>query len=131
MVFNFPKWHSLNRNNSRGYFKWHKSKRKLAQFDRNQWHKYSENTGTNRTKIAIYNKNVIFTGNLKQISRKEAAEIIFSMGAEIKTTISKKIQIVIIGTNPGPAKLKQIEYVISKGTDITILNEEDFLSKIK
>ncbi|QQU04005.1 BRCT domain-containing protein [Myroides odoratus] len=79
----------------------------------------------------FYNKKVVFTGDLETISRKEAAEIIYKMGADINTNISKKTNIVILGHNPGPSKLKQIETINSNGEIIQILSEEEFLQKIK
>lgn len=79
----------------------------------------------------FYNKKVVFTGDLESISRKEAAEIIYEMGADINTNVSKKTHIVILGHNPGPSKLKQIEVINSEEEIIQIMTEEEFLIKIK
>lgn len=78
----------------------------------------------------FYNKKVVFTGDLETISRKEAAEIIYKLGADINVNISKKTNIVILGNNPGPSKLKQIETINSNEEIIQTLSEEEFLLKI-
>ena len=78
----------------------------------------------------FYNKKIVFTGVLDAISREEAARIVKSKGADIDTGITKNTQYVIVGHGAGPSKLKKIEDFNSKGSNIKIINETDFLSII-
>lgn len=78
----------------------------------------------------FYNKRVVFTGDLESMTRSEASEIIFKMGADINTAISRKTNIVIIGYNPGPSKMKQIEKLLNNGIEIDVINENRFLDLI-
>lgn len=75
----------------------------------------------------FYNKKVVFTGDLKTVSRKEAAIRIQALGADINTAISRKTQLVILGQKAGPSKLKKIEEFQSHGHSILVLEEEAFL----
>jgi DNA polymerase-3 subunit epsilon len=75
----------------------------------------------------FYAKKVVFTGVLKSIARKDAAELIQKMGADIDTTITKRTNFVITGSAPGPSKMKKIEQLIAQGCDIQLVFEEEFL----
>lgn len=86
-----------------------------------------ENTNT---ESYFYNKRVVFTGDLESMTRSEASEIIFKMGADINTAISRKTNIVIIGYNPGPSKMRQIEKLLNNGIEIDVINENRFLDLI-
>jgi DNA polymerase-3 subunit epsilon len=73
-------------------------------------------------------KRLVFTGDLSSMSRQEAAELLRSLGADINTSISKKTDVVIMGGNPGPSKLKKIEEIKQAGFPIQVILEEEFLS---
>lgn len=74
----------------------------------------------------FYMKRVVFTGDLTNYSRKEAAHRIKLMGADVNTSISKKTDFVIIGRNPGPSKMVKIENL-----GVTTFSEDDFLKMIE
>lgn len=74
----------------------------------------------------FYNKKVVFTGDLQSITRKEAAERIQAMGADINVTISKLTQIVVLGQKAGPKKLEKIEALKMDGIEIRIMEEAEF-----
>lgn len=74
-------------------------------------------------------KRLVFTGDLNSMSRQEAAELVRSLGADINTSISKKTDVVIMGGNPGPSKLKKIEEIKQAGYPIQVLQEEEFLTR--
>lgn len=78
----------------------------------------------------FYNKKVVFTGVLENISRNEAAQKIQRMGADINTTISKKTNIVILGKDPGPSKMNKITKNNNEGSSIQIIYEQEFLKMI-
>jgi DNA polymerase III subunit epsilon len=78
----------------------------------------------------FYNQKLVFTGDLKFISRGEAAKIVQNMGADINTAISAKTNIVIVGSNAGPSKMAKIESLISSGKSIRLIYEQEFLTLI-
>jgi len=75
----------------------------------------------------FFNKKIVFTGVLDKITREEAARLVKSKGADIDTGICKKTDYVIVGHGAGPSKLKKIEEYNATGSNIKILNEEDFI----
>lgn len=87
-----------------------------------------ENTDKNSP---FYNKKIVFTGVLENISRQEAAAIVKQMGADIDTSISKRTDFVITGTDPGPSKINKIIQYNNEGCGILILYEKDFLKMIE
>ncbi len=79
----------------------------------------------------FYNKKVVFTGVLGTISREDAAKKVKDMGADIDTSITKKIHFVIAGAGAGPSKLKKIKEYNESGSYIKIIYETEFLEIIK
>lgn len=75
----------------------------------------------------FYNKKVVFTGDLDSLKRQDAAVLIQKLGADINTAISKKTNIVIMGSGAGPSKLKKITELKDEGYEIEIINEQNFL----
>ncbi|MCX7769813.1 MAG: NAD-dependent DNA ligase LigA [Proteobacteria bacterium] len=69
-------------------------------------------------------KKVLFTGTLKAMTRNEAKKIIEDQGGIVKSTVTKDLDYLIVGDEPG-SKLEE-----AKKLSITILNEEEFLNKI-
>jgi DNA ligase (NAD+) len=70
------------------------------------------------------NKKVLLTGTLKSFSRKKAHNILENLGADLRNHISKNLDLVIMGKNPG----KKLIY--AKNFGIKIINEHEFLKKI-
>lgn len=79
----------------------------------------------------FYDKRIVFTGVMNAISRNDAAARAKKMGADINTSISKITDIVIVGMNAGPSKLKKIEEYNNAGANIRIIEESEFLELIK
>lgn len=71
----------------------------------------------------FYNKKVVITGIFEKFGRNELAKILKSKGADINTAISKKTNIVVVGDDPGPAKLQKANDLIEEGYDILIIDE--------
>lgn len=67
----------------------------------------------------------LVTGTLENYSRKEIQEIIKSNGGKVISSVSKNLDYLIIGANPG-SKLDKAQTLKS----VTILTEEDFLGMI-
>ena len=74
----------------------------------------------------FYRKKVVFTGDLIKFRRKEAAHKIKLLGADVNTSISKRTDLVIIGNNPGPAKMVKIEKL-----NIPVISEAEFLTMLE
>jgi len=70
-------------------------------------------------------KNFIFTGSLETMSRKEAEELVKNSGGEVASTISKNIDYVVVGKDPG-SKLDK-----AKKLNLKIINEDEFIEMIK
>ncbi len=69
------------------------------------------------------NKNIIFTGTLKKMSREECKYLAQQLGAKITSSISKNTDFLIVGEKPG-SKLKK-----AKELKINILTEEEWIKK--
>lgn len=54
-------------------------------------------------------KHVIVTGTIPGHDRKSAQAILEGAGAIVEKSLNKKVELVIIGSNPGPDKLAKIE----------------------
>jgi DNA polymerase-3 subunit epsilon len=79
----------------------------------------------------FYMKKVVFTGVLQTMTRDQAANIVQELGADIDTSVNKKTNFVIVGQGAGPSKLKKIDEYNATGSSIRILNETEFVSKLK
>lgn len=80
---------------------------------------------------AFYSKKIVFTGDLMQLSRNEAALLVQKMGADVNSSISKLTNFVVVGQNPGPSKMEKIKELNEKGAQISIITEAEFLEKLK
>lgn len=89
------------------------------------------NLNIENTNNPFYSKKVVFTGVLQSISRKDAADKIQKMGADIDTGVNKKTDFVIVGQGAGPSKLKKIDDLNASGSNIKIIKEDEFLLMIK
>lgn len=70
-------------------------------------------------------KKFVITGTMKALSRELAKEKIVSLGGEVYSAVSKNIDYLVVGENPGSKYNKAIEL------GIKIINEDDFLRMIK
>jgi DNA polymerase III subunit epsilon len=78
----------------------------------------------------FYKKKIVFTGVLSTMERKQAAEIAKKLGADIDHGITKRTNFVIVGSAPGPVKMKKINRFNENGSNIIILSEQEFINKI-
>lgn len=75
----------------------------------------------------FFDKKVVYTGEFEAFTRDTLILFLKDLGANVNTTISRKTDIVIVGHNPGPAKMKKTEELSQAGVNICMLNEEDVL----
>ena len=69
----------------------------------------------------LQGKTFVFTGELKSLSRDEAKRRVREMGGNVSESISKKIDYVVVGDNPGSKCEK------AKELGLKIINEKEFL----
>ncbi len=70
-------------------------------------------------------KSFVFTGSLAKRSREEAAELVLQHGGKISSSVSKKTDYVVVGSDPG-SKLDK-----AKELNIQVLTESDFDKLLK
>lgn len=69
-------------------------------------------------------KTFLFTGELKSMSRNKATELVEKNGGKVVSSVSKKLDFLVVGDNPGSKYQKAIEL------GVKIINENEFLSII-
>ena len=79
---------------------------------------------TNDESEEFANKSFVLTGSLVNYSRKEAGELIESLGGNITESVSKNTNVVIVGDSPGSKHDKAIKL------NIEIWTEENFTEKL-
>ena len=70
-------------------------------------------------------KTFVLTGTLYEITRDKASNLIEDLGGKVSGSVSKKTDYVILGENAGS------KYEKAVSLNIPILNEEEFIDKIK
>lgn len=83
------------------------------------------NNNSNYKETAFKNKNVLVTGTLNSYKREEVKELLDNLGANVVSSVSKKLDYLIVGNEPG-SKLEKAQKL-----GITILNESEFLDLLK
>lgn len=73
-----------------------------------------------KEKGKLAGKTFVFTGTLKSYGREEARNLVESLGAVTASSVSKKVDFVVVGEDPG-SKLDK-----AKALGIKILTEEEF-----
>ncbi|ANQ51276.1 hypothetical protein MY04_3932 [Flammeovirga sp. MY04] len=71
----------------------------------------------------FFRQKVVITGLFNQWERYELAGILKRLGAKINTNISGQTNMVMVGSDPGPSKLKKIDQFNANGKYIQKLNE--------
>lgn len=74
----------------------------------------------------LENKSFLVTGTLENYSRKEVQDLIKANGGKLLSSVSKNLNYLVIGANPG-SKLDKAQQLGS----VTILTENEFLGMIK
>jgi DNA polymerase-3 subunit epsilon len=86
----------------------------------------------------FYRQNICFTGKLS-INRAEAAQVVANLGAVPQKGVTKETDILVVGDftyvssveNGVSGKLKKAQEYISKGLDIQIIPESEFVNLLK
>ena len=69
-------------------------------------------------------KTFVFTGALRSMSRREASDLIRSLGGTVANSVSRKVDYVVVGENPGS------KYDKAKALGLKMLTEDEFLELI-
>ncbi len=77
------------------------------------------------TSHPFYNKMIVLTGTLSSMGRNEAATKVRAKGARTADTVSKKIDFLVVGEDPG-SKLEK-----AKKLGVTVLQEAQFLELVQ
>lgn len=75
--------------------------------------------------LPLGGKTFLLTGTLTSMTRSDAEELIKAKGGKVLSGISKQLNYLIVGDNPG-SKLQKAEGLNAKGSQISILNENEF-----
>jgi DNA polymerase-3 subunit epsilon len=75
----------------------------------------------------FYLKNVLFTGELENFDRQEAAMLVAERGGIVKQSVSKQVEIIVQGVNAGWAKHQKIQDLQDTGHYIEIIDEDTFI----
>jgi len=70
---------------------------------------------------AFKGKTVLFTGTLTSMPRSRAEELVVSLGGKNTKTVTKKVDLVVLGDSPGSKAKKAIE------SGLKVIDESDFL----
>jgi DNA polymerase-3 subunit epsilon len=79
----------------------------------------------------FYRRKIVITGVFENITRQEIAQLLKEKGADIDTNVTEKTDFIISGVDPGPSKIRKFEMLKTKGHDIKLLSETDFLNIIQ
>lgn len=83
----------------------------------------------------LYGASIVFTGELKSMSRRDAIQRAVNNGAKVSSGVTKKTNFLIVGisdfidfkSGKKTRKLKDAEALSLSGQEISIIDEEDFL----
>jgi len=77
------------------------------------------------TNTPFSGKSVVFTGELKDLSRQQAEELVRGLGGNPSSSVSKATDLVVAGKDPGS------KYAKAKDLGVRIITDEEFRGMIK
>jgi len=80
-----------------------------------------DSSGPESSASPFYGKRVLFTGSLPGLSRSEAEELVESAGGRTVSSVSKKVDLVVVGQDPGSKLAK------AQSLGLTTMSAESFL----
>jgi len=93
----------------------------------NRLKEYGINTDSQESKSnqIFSGKKFVFTGSLEHLTRSKAGDLVKEQGGMVSSSVSKNVNYVVIGKNPGS------KYEKAKKQGIPIIKEEEFLYMTK
>lgn len=76
----------------------------------------------------LYGKVAVMSGTYEQINmeRDQVAETIQRLGAKLNRSVSRTMQVFVMGNRVGPSKLSEVESLRAEGRDIRIISQLEF-----
>ncbi len=100
------------------------STKNLVEFLREQGVNFDQHV-SEKVRSMFTDKNVVLTGTLPTLSRKEASDILMKYGAKVVSSVSKKTDYVLAGSEAG-SKLDK-----AQALGIPVISEEDLMNEVK
>lgn len=96
-----------------------------AQFDSRYLSKHTEGADPANP---LYGKIAVMSGTFEQIGmeRDQVAESIQRLGAKLNRSVSRTMQVFVMGNKVGPSKLADVEQFRAEGRDIQIISQIEF-----
>ena len=109
---------------AKSIYDWFRNKKNMALVDKLLKHVLIEKYHSKK-RGKLKGKRFVLTGVLDSMSRSEAEQRIITLGGEVSGSVSKNIEYVVIGKEPGS------KYDKAKKLGVRIINEKEFLKIIK
>lgn len=104
------------------------AQKSAKKYDRNTLDAIDDSLVENK-ETPFFHARTVVTGIFSAYpNRDELGKLLQSLGADINTSISKKTNIVVIGSGAGPSKLRKIEELRADGIDIRVIYEPELIS---
>jgi DNA ligase (NAD+) len=78
-----------------------------------------------KAKGPLEGKQFVFTGGLESLSRDDASDLVMKHGGIVASSVSKNIDFVVVGDNPGS------KYEKAKKMGLKIINEKEFKEMVE
>jgi DNA ligase (NAD+) len=78
-----------------------------------------------RINLLLEGQTFVFTGSMQKFSREEAAEKVRSLGGKTGSSVSKKTDFLVAGSDPGS------KYQKAKSLGVDVISEDEFLKMIE
>ncbi len=115
----------IGENTATSVFSFFKNKKNLSVIEKLERAGVSMESETKKEReLPLRGKSFVFTGELKNYSRREAKDLVESLGGRSVNSVSKNTDYVVIGKNPG-SKFKK-----AQDFGVKIIGEEEFLKLI-
>lgn len=76
----------------------------------------------------FFHARTVITGTFEAFPKRDDLGVLLqALGADVNTSISRKTNIVVIGSSAGPSKLRKIEELREAGSDIRIIYEPELI----
>lgn len=87
-------------------------------------------TGTSSDQLPFAGLTFVLTGTLEQLDRKQAGNLIESLGGSVTGSVSKNTSVLVAGEKAG-SKLDKAQSLIAAGHPIEVLDEQTFLARLQ
>ena len=111
---------------AKSVYEWFRQKRNMALLEKLKKVGIKiENLKLKNKGLKLKGKNFVFTGSLNSLTRGEAKDKVRNLGGDVSESVSKKIDYVVVGENPG-SKLEK-----ARKLGVRIIEEKKFLEVVK